>query len=170
MLQCVAVRCSALQCVAVCCSVLQCVADFAYVGVYALQYVTVCCSALQCVAVRCSALQCAAVCCSALQILPTCVCMRCSMLQCVAVRCSALQCVAVCCSALQMLQRTKGSWPHAYMICLHANNRSMQRHSRWHTCMHIITCDKTWISSRGNAHVTHAYHQNTRDMSQIDIK
>jgi len=37
MLQCVAVRCSALQCVAVCCSVLQCAA--------------VCCSVLQCVAV-----------------------------------------------------------------------------------------------------------------------
>ena len=50
MLQCVAVRCSALQCVAVCCSVLQCVA--------------LRCSVLQCIAVRCSALQCVAVCCS----------------------------------------------------------------------------------------------------------
>jgi len=48
-LQCVAVRCSALQCVAVFavrCSVLQCVAVFA-----------VCCCLLQCVAVRCSVLQ-----------------------------------------------------------------------------------------------------------------
>ena len=53
MLQCVAVRCSALQCVAVCCSALQCV--------------TMRCSVLQCVAVRCSALQCVAVRCSALQ-------------------------------------------------------------------------------------------------------
>ena len=43
LLQCVAVRCSALQCVAVRCIVLQCV--------------TVCCSVLQCVAVCCSVLQ-----------------------------------------------------------------------------------------------------------------
>jgi len=64
-LQCVAVRCSALQCVAVRCSVLQAVR----------------CSVLQCVAVRCSALQCGAV--------------GCSVLQCVAAGCSGLQCVAM---------------------------------------------------------------------------
>ena len=50
MLQCDAVRCSALQCVAVCCSVLQCVA--------------VCCSVLQCVAVSRRVLQGVAVWCS----------------------------------------------------------------------------------------------------------
>jgi len=43
-LQCVAVRCSALQCVAVCCSVLYCVV----VCYSVLQCVTVCCNVLQC--------------------------------------------------------------------------------------------------------------------------
>ena len=73
----------------------------------------------------------------------------CSVLQCVAVRCSALQGAAVRCT---FLQRNKGSWPHAYMQV----TDQMQRHSTWHTHMHIITCHKTWISSTDNAHVTHA--------------
>ena len=68
MLQCDAVRCSALQCLAVRCSALHNVA----VCRSMLQRVVMCCSALQCVAVRCSALQCAAVCCIVLQYVAAC--------------------------------------------------------------------------------------------------
>ena len=83
--QCVAVRCSALQCVAVRCSVLQCCSVLQYVVVRRYwQYVwvgvcpfatadfstcvcacvAVCCSMLQCSSVWCSAAQCGTVCCS----------------------------------------------------------------------------------------------------------
>ena len=59
MLQCVAVRCSALQCVAVRC--MQCVAvSCSALQCSALQYIAVLCCALQCVAVSCSVLQCVA--------------------------------------------------------------------------------------------------------------
>ena len=63
-LQYVAVRCSVLQCVAVCCSVLQCVAVCCTVAADSITFyiVAVCCSVLQCVAVCCSALQCAITC------------------------------------------------------------------------------------------------------------
>jgi len=99
-LQCIAVRCSALQFVVA--------SSTDHFGGRS-QYVAVHCSALQCAAVCCSELQCVAVCCSfihqslwrekpvehsALQ----CVSLRFSALHCVAARCSALQCVAVCCS------------------------------------------------------------------------
>jgi len=60
MLQCVAVRYSALQ--AARCGALQCVA----VWCNAVQYVAVRCSALQCAAVHYNALQCVVVCCSVL--------------------------------------------------------------------------------------------------------
>ena len=103
MMQCVAVRCSALQRVAVC------------FGMF--WYVTVRCSALhsttytilllvlpilQCVAVCCNVLQCVAVCCTVLHTPYFYLyCPSCSVLQCVAVCCNVLQCVAVCCSVLQ---------------------------------------------------------------------
>jgi len=63
MLQCVAVRCSALQCVS---------AHMKCHGVFLMKFVdedlpfsdvTACCSVSQCVAVCCSVLQCFAVCC-----------------------------------------------------------------------------------------------------------
>jgi len=77
-LQCIAVRCSALQCVAVCCSVLQCVAR-----VFRESN-----SVLQCVAVRCKCLS----------RIKQCVAVRCSVLQCVAVRCKCLSRMSVYCA------------------------------------------------------------------------
>ena len=61
-LQCAAVRCSALR-VAVCCSVLQCAAVCCSV----LQYSAVLCSMVQRGAVWCSVVQCVTVCCSVLR-------------------------------------------------------------------------------------------------------
>ena len=128
LLQCVAIRCSALFYVAayysvalricsvpqlhtipvaVCCSKLQCVVTCCSVLQWCVSHLLrssaphhSCCSVLQCVAVHYTVLQCVAVCCSMLQYVTMCR----SMLQCVVVRCSVLQRVAVCCSVLQFLQ------------------------------------------------------------------
>ena len=101
MLQCVAVRYSALQWlqkVTVYCSALQCVAVNFVAAVIEVQvssrgHFAMCCSVLQCVAVCCSVLQCAAVYCSVFSVLQ-CVAVCCNVLQCAAVFCSVLQCVA----------------------------------------------------------------------------
>ena len=99
LLQCVAVRCSALQCVAVRCSALKCLAlycnshyTFIYLwhdGCVVLQWAA---SVLQCVAVSCKRV---AVCCNGVFILPSSTYgkMGAFLLQCVQIFCIALQCV-----------------------------------------------------------------------------
>ena len=126
MLQCDAVRCSALHSDSlkhshwVSCSVLQCVAE--------------CCSALQCAAVRCSVLQCVRsdylkhtrwVSCSVSQRVAECR----SVSQCVAVRCSVFQCVSVCCSA----SRENSSMHTLQHTATHCSARPQQLYAdiRW---------------------------------------
>jgi len=87
-LQCAAVRYSALQCVVVCFSVLQCVVVQTPPSARLRKQCALQVSQ-RCAAVYYSVWQCVAV--------------SCNVLQCVAVRCSALQCVAVRCSVLQRI-------------------------------------------------------------------
>jgi len=128
LLQCVAVRCSALKCLALYCnshytfiylwhdecvvlqwaaSVLQCVAmAYSYYPHLPMaRWVHFCCSVFKYFALRCSAFKCLAVSCSGVGIIDAlqCVAVCCSVLQCVAVCCSVLQCVAVSCSGVGII-------------------------------------------------------------------
>ena len=143
-LQCVAVRCSALQCVTVCCSVLQCVA--------------VCCSVLQGVAVVFASMyihsrlyMCVAVCvlqyvalyCSEVRInshsrLCMCVAACCSVLQRVAVCCSVLQYfVAVCCREYCRVCVCTGEETDAYKVVYLDRDRSLHVHRKKTKCVRV---------------------------------